>query len=53
MDVHSTPSSPTEVIKDIYLWLPWIIFDVVQVTVIWLVIAASCFMHMRGHMLSI
>ena len=53
MDVYSAQSCPTEVIKDIYLWLLWIIFDLVQVTLIWLVIAASCFMHRRGHLLSI
>ena len=53
MDVHSAPSCPTEVIKDIYLWLPCILFDVVLVTVIWLVTVACCFVHRRGHLLSI
>ena len=53
MDVHSAPSCPTKVIKKIYLWLPWIIFDVAQVTVIWVVIAASYFVHKQGHLFSI
>ena len=53
MDVHSAPSCPTEVIKDIYLWLLWIISDLVQVTLICLVIATFCFVLRRGHLLSI
>ena len=55
MDVHSAPSCPVEVIKDIYiyLWLCLVYFDLVHVTLIRLVTAASCFVHRRGHLLSI
>ena len=53
MDVHSAPSCPVEVIKDIYLWLCLVYFDLVHVTLIQLVTAASCFVHRRGHLLSI
>ena len=53
MDVHSAPSCPAEVIKDIYLWLCLVYFDLVHVTLIRLVTAASCFVHRRGHLLSI
>ena len=44
MDVHSAPSCPTEVIKrSTSMVLPWIIFDVAQVTIIWMVISPSLF----------
>ena len=54
MDVHSAPSCPSEVIKDIYIYGCFgLLFIFVHVTLIWLVTAASCFVHRRGHLLSI
>ena len=54
MDVHPAPSCPTEVIKICTSMVCRGLFvDVAQVTAIWVVVDSSCFVHMRGHLLSI
>ena len=54
MDVHSAPSFPTEVIKiSTSMVCRGLFFDIALVTAIWVVIDASCFVHRRGHLLSI